>query len=129
MDFSLSGIKTAVLYYINKHKIDPSRDIEKVKDIAAGFQQAVVEVLVHKTILAAQQQQVEHVLLSGGVACNSQLRQQLQLAATENNFKLYYPSPAMCTDNAAMIGSLGYYRYQQGERADWDLNARSSWPL
>ncbi len=129
LDFSLSGIKTAVLYYLKKHQIDPARDTEKVCDIAAGFQQAVVEVLVNKTILAARQQRVKHILLSGGVACNSQLRAQLQLAAKENNFKLYHPSPAMCTDNAAMIGSLGYYRYRQGERADWSLNARSSWPL
>jgi N6-L-threonylcarbamoyladenine synthase len=129
LDFSLSGIKTAVLYYLKKHGIDPTRDTTQVKDIAASFQQAVVEVLVNKTILAAQKQQVEHILLTGGVACNSQLRHEMQSAARQAGFCLHYPSPALCTDNAAMIGSVGYYRYLHGERADWGLNASSNWPL
>lgn len=126
LDFSFSGIKTAVVYYLKQQGIDPGRDTDKVSDIAAGFQQAVVEVLVGKTILAAQKSQVEHIVLSGGVACNSQLRKQMQAAAKANGFMLHHPSPFLCSDNAAMIASVGYYRHQRGERADWGLNAYSN---
>jgi N6-L-threonylcarbamoyladenine synthase len=129
LDFSLSGIKTAVWYYLKQQGIDPTRVPDRVNDIAASFQQAVVEVLVDKTVLAAQRQRVEHILLTGGVACNSSLRRQMEQAAETEGLRLHYPSPALCTDNGAMIASAGYWRYLQGKKANWALTACSNWQL
>ena len=93
------------------------------EDIAASFQQSVVEVLVKKTIQAARTHGVRKIALAGGVASNSALRTAMQQACAENGFALSIPAPILCTDNAAMIGCAAYYEYLAGVRDGWDLNA------
>ncbi len=129
LDFSFSGLKTAVWYYIKKQNIDFDKDFKHIKDIAASFQQAVVDVLVNKAIMAAKANKVTNILMAGGVACNSQLREQMQQTAQKEHIKLYYPDPILCTDNAAMIASCAYYAYLRGDRAYWSQNAYSNRPL
>ena len=120
-DFSFSGLKTAVLNYLNR----ASQRGEKVNnaDLAAGFQASVVEVLVEKTIRVAKQKDLKAVLMAGGVSANSSLREEMQKRCQQEGLKLYYPPLEFCTDNAAMIASAAHYRYLKGERADWHLNA------
>lgn len=123
-DFSFSGIKSAVLNYLNQMKM---RDVEVNKaDVAASFQEAVVEVVVNKTAGAARERGLTKVALAGGVAANSRLREAMSQMAEENGFELYYPSPVYCTDNAAMIGVAGYYDYRNGIVHDMSLNAVSN---
>ena len=112
-DFSFSGLKSAVLNYINHAKM-MCEEIN-VPDLAASFQNAVVEVLVSRTIEAAKQHGYKRVAIAGGVASNSALRAGMEKACN--------PSPIFCTDNAAMIGAAAYYEYKKGARAGWDLNA------
>lgn len=120
-DFSFSGLKSAVLNYINKCKMT---DVSfKPEDIAASFQQAVIEVLVNKTIKAAKQKNIYKIAMAGGVAANSSLRKHMKEACEKENITLNYPSPILCTDNAAMIGSAGYYEFINGVRHNLDLNA------
>ncbi len=120
-DFSFSGVKSAVLNYINGCKM---KGIEYSQaDIAASFQEAVTDVLVDHTILAAQNFGVEKIAIAGGVACNKGLRAKMREHCEANGYKLYYPEPIFCTDNAAMIGAAGYYEYIKGKRDGWDLNA------
>jgi len=109
LDFSFSGIKTAVLHYVRKH------DASQVADIAASFQQAVVDVLVDKTLAAAQQCASRRVVVTGGVGANSQLRRAMQHACGEAGLHLVIPHPRLCTDNGAMIAAAGYWRYRRGE--------------
>lgn len=116
LDFSFSGLKTAVLYYyrdLQRRKGEP--DQQEIADIAAGFQEAVVDVLVDKTLWALERHRVESVILGGGVACNSRLRMRFSEALEGRPVRLYCPSPILCTDNAAMVASLGYYKYLKGE--------------
>jgi N6-L-threonylcarbamoyladenine synthase len=120
-DFSFSGLKTAVLNYINKEKQNGNEI--NIKDVAGSFQMAVVDVLVNKTITAAKQKGVEIVALAGGVAANSALRNLLSERAMAQGLKSLYPSMVLCTDNAAMIGSAGYFKYIKNEFSDLDLNA------
>lgn len=120
-DFSFSGLKTAVLNHLNR---SAQKGVEiNTADLAASFQASVVEVLVEKTINAAHQNKVKTVLLAGGVAANSMLRDSLLNRCQQESIQLYYPPLEYCTDNAAMIACAGYYRYLRGERADWHLNA------
>lgn len=120
-DFSFSGLKSAVLNYINKCKMT---DVSfKPEDIAASFQQAVIEVLVNKTIKAAKQKNIYKIAMAGGVAANSSLRKHMKEACEKENITFNYPSPILCTDNAAMIGSAGYYEFINGVRHKLDLNA------
>lgn len=120
-DFSFSGLKSAVLNYINYNKM---KDIEiNIPDVAASFQEAVVDVLVSKVILATKKYGMNKIALAGGVASNSALREAMDLACKENNIELFYPSPIFCTDNAAMIGAAAYYEYKKGTRHGLDLNA------
>lgn len=120
-DFSFSGLKSAVLNYLNHaqmtgQKVNPA-------DLAASFQAAVVNALVSRAMLAAEEYQVDRLVLAGGVASNSSLRESMKKACAKRGYRVYYPSPVFCTDNAAMIGVAAYYEYQKGVRAGWDLNA------
>ncbi len=108
-DFSFSGLKTSVLNYLNSEKM-AGREIV-VEDVAASFQEAVLDVLVEKTIRLAKEKDTKKIVLSGGVAANKPLREKLSKRAEEIGAKIYFPSIDLCTDNAAMIGSAGYYNY------------------
>lgn len=120
-DFSFSGLKSAVLNYLNITQM--KQEEMNLADIAASFQAAVVDVLVAHTILAAKNYGLHQVAIAGGVASNSYLRSQMLTACQTNGFELYYPSPIYCTDNAAMIGAAAYYEYQKGKYSKLDLNA------
>ena len=120
-DFSFSGLKSAVLNYIN-HANMMGEEIN-VPDLAASFQNAVVDVLVNHTVDAAKEYGFKKVAIAGGVASNTALRESMEEACKKAGLKFYYPSPIYCTDNAAMIGTAAYYEYMNGARAGWDLNA------
>jgi N6-L-threonylcarbamoyladenine synthase len=137
-DFSFSGLKTAVLRIVQKYEgrgNRPSRQRSRmltsrtapplrklpVADLAASFQAAVADVLVVKTKRAAEEFEVEEVLLAGGVASNKLLREQM---VAQLDVPVRYPPPALCTDNAAMVASAGYFEYMHGERHGWDLDVR-----
>lgn len=120
-DFSFSGLKSAVLNYLNHEKM-AGREVNRA-DLAASFQNAVVEVLVDHTVRAAEEYGIRKVAIAGGVASNSALRASMTAACGRAGLKLYYPSPIFCTDNAAMIGAAAYYEYKKGVRSGLDLNA------
>lgn len=133
-DFSFSGVKSAVLNYINgcrmKEKNHSEKDADSgtfsgfsQADVAASFQKAVVDVLVENAMHAVEEYKVDKFALAGGVASNSALRTAMREACKERGIKLYCPSPIYCTDNAAMIGAAAYYEYLAGTRHRWDLNA------
>ncbi len=126
-DFSFSGLKSAVLNYVNKQKMTGEPIVPE--DIAASFQQSVVEVLVEKTVKAAKERGMKQVALAGGVASNSALRAGMRAACEREGLSLHIPSPVLCTDNAAMIGCAAYYEYLAGVRDGWDLNANPNLKL
>ena len=126
-DFSFSGIKSAVLNYINKSRMTGAEI--NVNDVAASFQRAVITVLVDKTMLAARQKGMNKIALSGGVASNSALREAMETACEKAGYTLSIPSPVFCTDNAAMIASAAYYEYTGGKRDGMELNAYPSLKL
>lgn len=127
LDFSFSGIKTGVLNYVNSEK-QAGREID-VPDVAASFQQAVLEVIVKKTVGAAVQMKKDKIVMAGGVASNSRLRAMMKEACEKEGIDLYYPSPILCTDNAAMIGCAAYYKYKAGHVDDLTLDAIPHLPL
>jgi N6-L-threonylcarbamoyladenine synthase len=120
-EFSFSGLKTATMNLWNRLQKEGTE--ARVADLAAEFQQALVEVLVEKTIHAAQVKGVENILVAGGVAANALLRLEMEAASRRNHFHLHIPRPVLCTDNAAMVGCAGYYRFVEGRFAGLDLNA------
>lgn len=120
-DFSFSGLKSAVLNYLNGCRMK-GEEINKA-DVAASFQKAVVEVLVQHSILAVRNFGYDKLAVAGGVASNSSLREALKVQCSINRISFYSPSPILCTDNAAMIGSAAYYEYIKGKRSGYDLNA------
>ena len=120
-DFSFSGIKSAVLNYINSANMQ-GKEINRA-DVAASFQKAVVDALVSRAVRLAKECGMDKLAIAGGVASNSALRAAIQEECTKNNISFYSPSPVLCTDNAAMIGAAAYYEYIKGVRHGYDLNA------
>ena len=120
-DFSFSGVKSAVLNHLNRCRMQGQEIV--AADIAASFQRSVVEVLVEHAIAAAKDYHMDKLAIAGGVASNGALRRGMEKACQENGIHFYYPSPILCTDNAAMIGTAAYYEYKKGTRHGWDLNA------
>ena len=120
-DFSFSGVKSAVLNYLNQCEMKGQEIVQA--DVAASFQKAVVDVLAERALAAAQKLGENRIAVAGGVAANSSLRKRMQEECKKAGITLYYPSPVFCTDNAAMIAVQGYYGYMAGERSGWDLNA------
>jgi len=126
-DFSFSGLKTAVIYYIKELK-EENKNIP-VSDILASFQQAVTDVLVGKTLKAALNFKTKQIILAGGVAANSSLRKEIKEKANLLNIKVFYPSISLCTDNAAMVASAGYYKFKENKKSSLSLDAVSRLPL
>lgn len=129
-DFSFSGLKTAVVNYVKFHP-EPVEDYPEdlIRDIVSSFQEAVVEVLVKKTLRATQHQGLKRIVLSGGVAANRRLRERMKEEVSVEKMKVYIPSPSFCTDNAAMVGVVGYEYLKRGIRSPLSLNAFSNLPL
>ncbi len=125
-DFSFSGLKTATLRLVERLRGSGPLTEQQVADIAASFQEAVVDMLVAKTVGAARAFQVPQVALAGGVAANRRLRERLR---AECPVPVIYPPPSLCTDNGAMIAAAGYFRFRAGERADLDLDVVSNLKL
>ena len=127
LDFSFSGVKSAVLNYLNKAQM---KGIEVNKaDIAASFQKAIVDVLKTNLFLTCEKRGVNKIAVAGGVASNSCLRETLQKEGEKRGVEILFPSPILCTDNAAMIGSAAYFNYQEGATSDLDINARPNLKL
>jgi len=122
-DFSFSGLKTSVLNYVRKN---PEAGKE---DIAASFQAAVIDVLVGRSIEVAKKNGISRIALSGGVAANKGLRQELSEKASKEGIEVFLPTVGLCTDNAAMIASAGYYHFINGDFATFDLNPKAYLPL
>lgn len=120
-DFSFSGLKSAVLNYLNGCRMKGEEFSQA--DVAASFQKSVIEVLVEHSLNAAKDYGIEQFAIAGGVASNSSLRAAFEEACGKRKIKFYHPSPNLCTDNAAMIAAAGYYEYIKGYRSGYDLNA------
>lgn len=120
-DFSFSGVKSAVLNYLNGCKMKGTTWSQA--DVAASFQKVVTEVLIEHTMQAAEDLGIEKIAIAGGVASNTALRAGMEENCKKRGFAFYRPSPILCTDNAAMIGCAGYYDYIRGVRSGYDLNA------
>ena len=127
LDFSFSGLKTAVLNYLNTES-QAGREI-CVADVAASFQAAVIEVIVHKTIEAAREMKQKKLALAGGVAANSKLFHDLTEACQKNGIELYVPDKILCTDNAAMIACAAYYKYKKEGADDLTIDAYPNLPI
>ena len=121
LDFSFSGIKSAVLNYLNK--MEMKHEEINAADVAASFQKSVVDVLVDNAIKACKIKNVDKIAIAGGVAANSALREAMIKAGEKNNIKVLFPPMILCTDNAAMIGSAAYFEYIKGRTSDLTLNA------
>ena len=120
-DFSFSGLKSAVLNYLNSCEMKGEPIVQA--DVAASFQKAVVDVLVEHSVQAIREFNVKKFAIAGGVASNSHLRKALEEACAKEGVAFYRPSPILCTDNAAMIGAAGYYEFINGNVSGYDLNA------
>ncbi|MBW2142900.1 MAG: tRNA (adenosine(37)-N6)-threonylcarbamoyltransferase complex transferase subunit TsaD [Deltaproteobacteria bacterium] len=130
LDFSFSGLKTAVALYIKKWLEAKDVDSEvSLADIAASFQESVVEVLVHKLMMARKKMELSTVVVAGGVACNNRLRDRLIKTAESEGVQAFFPRPLYCTDNGAMVALAGYHRIVRGEQTDLSIDARSKYPI
>jgi N6-L-threonylcarbamoyladenine synthase len=129
-DFSFSGLKTSVVNYVKSHpELQGSYPEALIRDIVSSFQEAVIEILVKKTLQATQHQGIKRIVLSGGVAANHSLRERTKEEAFQQKVNVYIPSPSFCTDNAAMVGVVGYEYLKRGVRSPLSLNAYSNLPL
>lgn len=128
LDFSFSGLKTAVAMFVKKWRQEKAPSVT-LEDVAASFQEAVVDVLVKKLMHAREKTGVNSLVIAGGVACNQSLRERLEETASRNGVKFYYPRPSYCTDNGAMIALAGYHRMLSGEVADLSIDVRSRFPV
>ena len=126
-DFSFSGLKTSLLTYTKRRKTPIEQN--EIPDIVASYQEAIVDVLVGKTLKAAETSGTSRVVVVGGVAANSRLRSRFHDDAAKKGIEVFIPPISLCTDNAAMIAVVGDYRLSRGERDGFDLNALSRWPL
>ena len=119
LDFSFSGIKTAVLYYIKKQSTVHN---QLVRDTAASFQEAVIDTLIKKSLLACKLKKTNRLVIGGGVAANNRLRERFYSEAEKNSLNIYFPHPKLCMDNAAMVAGLGYQLFKKGYKSGLDLN-------
>jgi tRNA N6-adenosine threonylcarbamoyltransferase len=127
LDFSFSGLKTALLHHVKKHGVPEGRGLA---DLCASYQEAIVRALVEKAFRAARRLQFDRLVLAGGVAANSRLRAAVSEKAAEyEGMEVFLPAPRLCTDNAAMIAVAGTHAFLRGERAGADLNADPAWRL
>jgi len=126
-DFSFSGLKTSLLVMLKKRGCDFPES--QLPDVTASYQEAIVDVLVEKTIKAAEDNGIGRVVVCGGVAANGRLRERFAAATTARNIELFIPPVILCTDNAAMIAALGEIMLKNGRRDSLDLNAVSRWPI
>jgi N6-L-threonylcarbamoyladenine synthase len=129
-DFSFSGLKTSVVNYVKANPEPPAGYPEnRLRDLVSSFQEAVVEVLVKKTIQVAKREALKKIVLCGGVAANHRLRERMMEEASRDKIKVFIPRPSFCTDNAAMVGVIGYEYLKRGIQSPRSLNAFSSLPL
>jgi len=126
-DFSMSGLKTAVMRYVKEERA-AGREPDPA-DLAAGFQEAIVDVQVQKTVRAAREREVSTVLLGGGVVANSRLRERILEEGEKSGLRVLFPSMPLCTDNGAMIACAGFFRLEAGERTRLDAEADPGLPL
>ena len=127
LDFSFSGLKSAVLNYLNKKSM--LNEEVNTADVAASFQKAVVEVLTDNAMVTCEKRGIDRIAIAGGVASNSGLRENLINKGNEKGIKILFPSLELCTDNAAMIGSAAYYQWELGNVSTMDLNAKPNLKL
>ncbi|SHE80035.1 tRNA (adenosine(37)-N6)-threonylcarbamoyltransferase complex transferase subunit TsaD [Clostridium fallax] len=127
LDFSFSGVKSSVLNYLNK--MNMTGEIINKADVAASFQEAVIDVLTENVLTTCKRRNLDKIAIAGGVASNSALREKLTVEAGKNGIKVLFPSPILCTDNAAMIGSAGYFELVKGNISSLDLNAKPNLKL
>ena len=123
LDFSFSGLKTSVLHYVKS--IEGKLSSNQIREIAASFQEAVVDTLISKVLRAADHESIQDIVVAGGVACNSRLREKFLQEGKSHGVEVFFPPPALCTDNAAMVAGAGFYLLQEGFRSDLFLNAFS----
>jgi len=129
-DFSFSGIKTSVLYYLRDHKLrDTEIPEQRLADICASFQSSVVDVLVQKTIRAAKYFSVDDISVAGGVSANSRLREEMKSAADQNGLNLFIPKFELCTDNGAMIAEVGYRKFIRNMVSSMNITATANLEL
>ena len=126
-DFSFSGMKTAVLNYL--HRLEEPADDLRISQIACAFQTAVVDVITQKTLRAAEAENLDRIVVAGGVACNSGLRKRFAELTVSNRMDVFFPTPILCADNGAMLAVAGDYYLSRGLSSGLDLNAVSNWPL
>lgn len=127
LDFSFSGVKSAVLNYLNKAKMK-DEEVNKA-DVAASFQKAIVDVLKTNVFLTCERRNVNKIAIAGGVASNSCLRETLIKEGEKRGIEILFPAPILCTDNAAMIGSAAYFKFEEGFATDIDINAKPNLKL
>ncbi|MFZ0448352.1 MAG: tRNA (adenosine(37)-N6)-threonylcarbamoyltransferase complex transferase subunit TsaD [Desulfatiglandaceae bacterium] len=130
LDFSFSGLKTAVSLYVSAWNTQKrSGDGVTIADIAASFQESVVEVLVRKALKAAEEAKVSALVVAGGVACNQRLREMFREESEKMDIRIFYPSPGYCTDNGAMIAVAGYHRLRNNQRMGLSMDVQSKFPI